>query len=43
MTTNRIELVVEATPRPMLRQALRELWAFRHTIIAFAERDIRVK
>ena len=41
--TNDIELVVEATPRPRLGPALRELWAFRDTVIAFAERDIRVK
>ena len=38
-----VEVVIEATPRPRLRQALRELWAFRNTIMAFAERDIRVK
>lgn len=43
MATSRIELIVEATPRPRLGQALRELWAFRNTIMAFAERDIRVK
>lgn len=24
-------------------QALRELWAFRHTVLAFAERDVRLK
>lgn len=41
--TSQIEIVVEATPRPRLGQALRELWAFRNTIMAFAERDIRVK
>lgn len=41
--THRMEIVVEATPRPRLGQALRELWAFRNTIMAFAERDIRVK
>ena len=29
--------------RPRLAQALPELWAFRGTILAFAERDIRVK
>lgn len=43
MATRRIELVVEATPRPTLGQALRELWAFRDVIMAFAERDLRVK
>ena len=37
------ELVLEATARPSLAQALRELWAFRWTILAFAERDVRVK
>jgi ABC-type polysaccharide/polyol phosphate export permease len=39
----RIELVIEGGPRPRLGQALRELWAFRHTVLAFAERDVRVK
>lgn len=43
MATHGIEVVVEATPRPRLGHALRELWAFRNTIMAFAERDIRVK
>jgi lipopolysaccharide transport system permease protein len=37
------ELVLEATARPCLRRALRELWAYRGTILAFAERDVRVK
>ncbi len=37
------ELVLEATARPSVAQALRELWAFRGTILAFAERDVRVK
>ena len=37
------ELVLEATSRPALGQALRELVAFRGTILAFAERDVRVK
>lgn len=39
----RPELILEATGRPTLRQALRELWSFRGTILAFAERDVRVK
>jgi len=26
-----------------MRPALRELWAFRETVLAFAERDVRVK
>jgi lipopolysaccharide transport system permease protein len=43
MAITGIEVVIEATPRARLGQALRELWAFRNTIMAFAERDIRVK
>ncbi len=43
MTSNTIELVLEASARPKLIGALRELWSFRGTILAFAERDIRVK
>ena len=39
----RLELVVEGGRRVNLPQALRELWAFRHTVLAFAERDVRVK
>ncbi len=38
-----LELVIEGGPRLRLRQALRELWAFRWTVWAFAERDVRVK
>lgn len=37
------ETIIEGGPRPRLRPALRELWGFRGTILAFAERDIRVK
>ena len=37
------ELVIEAGPRPALIQGLRELWAFREVIWAFAERDTRLK
>src|SRR5439155_26036721 len=37
------ELVVEGGPRLRLGPALRELWAFRETVLAFAERDVRVK
>jgi lipopolysaccharide transport system permease protein len=37
------ELIIEGGPRPRLGQALLELWAFRHTVLAFAERDARVK
>jgi lipopolysaccharide transport system permease protein len=37
------ELILDATARPRLRQALRELWAFRGTMLAFAERDVRLK
>jgi ABC-type polysaccharide/polyol phosphate export permease len=43
MSTTPIELVIEGGPRPRLAQALRELWAFRGTILAFAERDVRLK
>ncbi len=35
--------MLEASARPTLGQALRELWAFRGTVLAFAERDARVK
>ena len=37
------ELILDATARPTIPQALRELRAFRGTILAFAERDVRVK
>jgi hypothetical protein len=37
------ELEIVATGRPRLIQSLRELWGYRGTILAFAERDIRVK
>lgn len=43
VTSNPIELVLEGSARSGLWDALRELWAFRGTILAFAERDIRVK
>ena len=43
LPVSRLELVIEGGPRPRLGQALRELWAFRYTIVAFAERDVRVK
>jgi len=43
VTSNTVELVLEASARPKLIGALRELWSFRGTILAFAERDIRVK
>lgn len=38
-----LELTIEGGPRPRLGQALRELWAFRGTVLAFAERDVRLK
>src|SRR5947208_8912770 len=38
-----VELVIEGGPRPHVGQSFRELWAFRGTILAFAERDVRVK
>ena len=37
--SRRLELVIEGGPRPRLGQALRELWSFRHTVLAFAERE----
>jgi ABC-type polysaccharide/polyol phosphate export permease len=37
------ELVIEGTPRAHLISAARGLWPFRETILAFAERDVRVK
>lgn len=43
LPADRLELVIEGGPRPRLGQALRELWTFRHTVLAFAERDVRVK
>ena len=43
MSASSAELVLEATGRPTLVQALRELRAYRGTILAFAERDVRVK
>ncbi len=43
MTTTPFELEIVASSRPNLVQSLRELWAYRGTILAFAERDIRVK
>jgi lipopolysaccharide transport system permease protein len=38
-----VELIVEGGPRLRLMQSLRELWSFRATILAFAERDVRVQ
>jgi len=43
LPVRRPELVIDGGPRPRLGQALRELWAFRHTVLAFAERDVRLK
>ena len=37
------ELVIEGTPRPRILPSLYELWAYRGTVAAFAERNIRVK
>ena len=37
------ELVIEGGPRAGLRNSLRELWVFRAIVLAFAERDVRVK
>ncbi len=38
-----LELVIEGRGRQPFGQAVRELWAFREVVVAFAERDIRVK
>jgi lipopolysaccharide transport system permease protein len=43
MISTPFELEIVATGRPKLVQSLRELWAYRGTILAFAERDIRIK
>jgi ABC-type polysaccharide/polyol phosphate export permease len=37
------ELVIEGGPSPRLTPALRELWAYRATVLAFAERQARLK
>jgi lipopolysaccharide transport system permease protein len=37
------ELVVTVRPRPRIREALRETWGYRDTVLAFAERDVRVR
>jgi ABC-type polysaccharide/polyol phosphate export permease len=37
------ELVIEGRPRPQLLHSLRELLLFRDTILAYAERDFRIK
>jgi ABC-type polysaccharide/polyol phosphate export permease len=37
------ELLIEGGPRLRLGQALRELFAFRGTIVAFAQRDVQIK
>lgn len=38
-----MELVIEGRRRQPLAQSLREMWAFREVVLAFTERDIRVK
>ncbi|HLW59423.1 MAG TPA: ABC transporter permease [bacterium] len=38
-----IELVVESNHQASVRQALRELWAYRDVMWAFAERNVRLK
>jgi len=43
MTAATVELVIEAGNRTGLVRALRELWAFREVVWAFAERDTRLK
>jgi homopolymeric O-antigen transport system permease protein len=37
------ELVIEGGPRPSLTSALTELWRYRGVLVAFAERDVRLK
>jgi ABC-type polysaccharide/polyol phosphate export permease len=37
------ELLIDARPRPRLRQAAREFWAFRASLLAFASRNVRVR
>jgi lipopolysaccharide transport system permease protein len=43
MQGSKIELVIDGSPSRRLSSSLRELFLFRSTILAFAERDIRVK
>ncbi len=43
MAGNEVEVVVSSRPQRALRGALREIIAFRGTVLAFAERDLRVK
>ena len=43
MSPPAVELVIEGGLHPPLSQSLRELWAFRRTVLAFAERDCRLK
>ena len=43
MQGSKIELVIDGSPSRRLSSSLRELLLFRSTILAFAERDIRVK
>src|SRR5579884_3091125 len=38
-----VELTIEASAHVRLRERLRELWAFREVVWAFAERDARLK
>lgn len=38
-----MELVIEGGRRPALLQGWRELWAFREVVLAFAERNVRLK
>lgn len=37
------EMIIEGRPRRRVGETLREIWAFRDTIRAYAERDVRVK
>jgi ABC-type polysaccharide/polyol phosphate export permease len=38
-----IELIIAPNPGLRLRSALGELWTYRHVVVAFAERDVRLK
>lgn len=37
------ELIIEGGPRSRTLQSLRELWSYRDTVLAFAERSLRLK
>jgi lipopolysaccharide transport system permease protein len=43
MATSAVELVIESVTRTRQVDRLRELWAFREVVLAFAERNVRLK